>query len=278
MQEVKKVAVLGPRGTFSDSASYEYIKTLDEPVRQVYYSTIDEAMYSIGEECDFAIVPVENTLDGFVDRTLDILLEQDLHITAELSIPVQFSLVANADEIDDIKTLYCQFKANGQCRNTIDRLNGVSIITTESNVQSFDFVKRGRFGEAAIIARHMLEKSDCSFSIENATDSANNVTRFLIVEPGRYTVDVQEDSDVRVSFFVIPQKDEPGMLFNILRAFSENNINLVAIMSRPTRKDIGTYNFYMEIKAGYSEVETIRKTIADVKSRYGFRTLGFYSI
>lgn len=275
---MKKVAVLGPKGTFSDSASYEYIKTLEEPVRQVYYSTIDEAMAGIGTECDFAIVPVENTLDGFVDRTLDILLENNLHISDEISIPVQFSLVANVDSPEEIKTLFVQFKANGQCRKVIETLKGVSIITTESNVQSFDFVKRGRFGEAAIIPKHMLKRSDASFSIENATDSSNNVTRFVIVKPGEAKLNVRKDTKVRASFFVIPQRDEPGILYRILRAFYENSINLVAIMSRPTKKDLGTYNFYMEIKADSADVETIRKTISDVKSRYGVKTLGFYSI
>ena len=275
---MKKVAVLGPRGTFSDSASQAYINTLSEPVEQVYYSSIDEAMYGIGEDCDFGIVPVENTLDGFVDRTLDILLERDLHISEEIGIPVQFSLVANTDTAEEIEKLYVQFKANGQCRNAIDSLGGVEIISTESNMQSFEIVKRGKRGEAAIIPRHMLDRAGCTFSIDNATDSENNVTRFVIVRPGRYEINVRKDSQVRVSFFVVPNRDELGMLFNILRAFSENNLNLVAIMSRPTKKDLGTYNFYMEIRADDSDVDTIIRTVDDVKRTYGLKTLGFYSI
>ena len=98
-----KLAVLGPKGTFSDSASALYIKNTATDMERVYFSTIDEAFHSVGKGCDIGIIPIENTLDGYVQRTIDLLSEEDVHIKEELAIPVQFSLLANAKNKEDIK-------------------------------------------------------------------------------------------------------------------------------------------------------------------------------
>ena len=125
---MKDIAVLGPRGTFTDCASIVYKQKQEIDLNQVYYPTIDETVYSIGKECELAIIPVENTLDGYVQRSLDLLLEMNLHIINELYIPVQFSLVSNTNNLADIKRLYVQFKAKGQCIKIINQLRHIKKI------------------------------------------------------------------------------------------------------------------------------------------------------
>ena len=86
---MKNIAVLGPRGTFTDCASIIYKQKQKIDINQVYYPSIDETVYSIGKECELAIMPVENTLDGYVQRSLDLLLEMNLHrINSELNVKI----------------------------------------------------------------------------------------------------------------------------------------------------------------------------------------------
>ena len=275
---MEKIAVLGPRGTFSDSASIQYIKKFNNDLEQIYYSTIDDAFHSVGMECEVGIIPVENTLDGYVQRTLDLLLELNVYIENEISIPVQFSLISNTKNIEDIKKLYVQFKTNGQCRKFIDSLNDVQIITTESNMESFDKIKEGNIGEAAIIPGHMFEHSSAPFKIKNVTDAINNHTRFIVVREGALKVDIVNNKDIKVPLYIMPDNDRPGILFDILKEFSLNKINLVSIMSRPTKLDMGTYNFYLEINGDFKQKEKIINTINKIKEDYKIKILGFYSI
>ena len=275
---MEKIAILGPRGTFSDSASIEYINKFNNDLEQIYYSTIDDAFHSVGAECEVGIIPVENTLDGYVQRTLDLLLEMNVYIENEISIPVQFSLVSNTKNIEDIKKLYVQFKTNGQCRKLIDSLCDVQIITTESNMESFNKIEEGNTGEAAIIPGHMFEHSTSPFKIKNVTDAVNNYTRFIVVREGELKVDITDNKDIKVPLYIMPENDRPGILFDILKEFSLNKINLVSIMSRPTKLDMGAYNFYIEINGKFKQKEKIISTLKKINEDYKIKILGFYSI
>lgn len=273
-----KLAILGPKGTFSDNAGIEYLINNNLSYEKVYYQTIDDVIFSIGNECDRGIVPIENTLDGYVQRTLDLLLETKTHIIGEISVPVQFSLVANVEKIEDIKDLYVQFKSNGQCRTFINSLNNINIITTNSNMESFNLAKKGAYGSSAIIPRHMLHKSDADFKIDNVTDAKKNFTRFVIIEKGEYKNISFGEKDIKSSVFITPKEDKPGMLFDILKSFAKNNINLVSIMSRPQKTDMGKYNFYIEINGASHKKEVILNTIDEINEKYGVKILGMYSL
>lgn len=277
-QLMSKIAVLGPKGTFSDSAYQAYCRKSSEALIPCYYSTIDETFHAVGKECGFGIVPVENTLDGYVQRSLDLLLEMNLHILTELTVPVQFSLAANAAGLEDIKTLYVQFKSSGQCRRAIDRLAGIRLVITESNMESFYKLKEGKQGEAAIIPQHMFRREEWEFGLENVTDSANNVTRFLVIQPGESQTAGAMEERIKVPLYVMPAFDEPGVLFQILKIFNDNRINLVSIMSRPTKKNMGTYNFYLELSGEKGQWEKIKEAVEQVQSRFPVKILGVYSV
>lgn len=277
---MKKIAVLGPKGTFSDSASGEYIRSSDCKAEQIYYPTIDDAFHAVGEECDICIIPIENTLDGYVQRTLDLLLEMDAHIVGEITIPVKFSLIANVKTMNEIKKIYVQFKTNGQCRKFIHSLQGVGIVTTESNMESYyKIVEDDIEGEAAIIPCHMLSLSGERFKIEDVTDFENNFTRFAVIERGKdFSVENDRNKRIRIPLYVLPNMDHPGMLVEILKGFSDNKINLVSIMSRPTRKIMGTYNFYIEIEGSYEERDKILEELNRINKNYDIKILGAYSV
>ena len=275
---MKKIAVLGPEGTFSDNAAREYLKSEGIIMERMYFPTIDEAFHSVGRECDCGIIPMENTLDGYVQRTIDLLSEENVHIAKEILIPVQFSLLADCAGVNEIKRLFVQFKAAGQCRRFADGLKGVSVVATESNMESYYRFKNGIRGDAAIVPTHIAKDDVAGLKIDNITDSESNFTRFIVIEPGESKIKPKKDRQFKASVYITPEVDRPGMLFEILSAFYGNRINLVSIISRPTKKEMGTYNFYIETKGDFGEKEAVIKALDEIKKNYGIKVMGIYSV
>lgn len=318
-----KVAVLGPKGTFCDKAFAEYKirygeklcmegRAAGEPetLEVTYCPTIDEVFELVcspeneSDAAELGIVPIENTLDGYVMRTLDLLLEKEVRIIDENLVPVQFSLVANAGSREEIETIYVQFKANGQCRQFINSMKQVKLITTESNMESYYSIGDKK-GAAAIVPKHIADAESGRFVIENVTDADKNYTRFVLFRRGsventrstaslaevvegaadRNTVDgvgqaekisASHSGRVRIPVYIMPTVDRPGLLYAILRIFYEHQINLISIMSRPTKQEMGTYNFYIEIDGLREMLDTILDTLSQIEVYNDIKILGIY--
>lgn len=296
-----KIAVLGPEGTFCDEAYQEYKKIFvphtGEQLESHFCATIDDIFDAVCEEgiCEYGIAPVENMLDGYVQRTLDLLLEKSVHIVDENQVAVQFALIGNVQRKEDIKKVYVQFKANGQCRQFLNSLHQVTIITTESNMESF-YKMGDEPGAAAIVPQHITGTVADKVILENVTDAKENHTRFLIFKKENFDVesldlqkqleDVLKEScqeglpgdteKVRIPVYIIPATDRPGILFDILRRFYENRINLISIMSRPTKQAMGTYNFYIEIDCLKARLDIILDTIRQIQVYNDIKILGIY--
>lgn len=305
------IAILGPRGTFSDKAYLQYKK--GNELNPIYCPTIDEVFERVLDGCDYGIVPIENTLDGYVLKTLDLLLQKNVHIIDENIVPVQFSLLGNADSLDDIKELYVQFKASGQCCDFINTLSDTKIISTESNMESY-YNMGTKENVAAIVPLHVAleekEKKRVKLIIDNVTDSDSNYTRFIIIKKneisiendiersarsntessaGNNTRNSTENSDVsadepvtgntkkiRIPVYIMPNTDRSGVLFEILKDFYEKNINLISILSRPTKKEMGTYIFYLEIDGDNSQLDDIIESFKEIKKQNDIKILGIY--
>ncbi len=291
-----KIAVLGPQGTFSDKAYEQYVgichkKNNDIAYEAVYYPTIDDVFKAVLEskqsvEPMLGVVPIENTLDGYVMRTLDLLLEREVQILDEITVPVAFSLVGNVKSLDEIDTLYVQFKALGQCREFINDLNNVKIVNTESNMESYYRIEN-KAGSAAIVPTHIAREEKERFVHFDVTDSDYNHTRFVVFENG--VVDagnndglatelqgVKASDKVRIPVYIMPKEDRPGLLFEILKNFYDNRINLISIMSRPTKQELGTYNFYLEIDVLYERLQVVCDTLRLVENNNKIKLLGVY--
>lgn len=143
-------------------------------------------------------------------------------------------------------------------------------------------------GVAAVVPKHIADVEREKFVIENVTDAGNNYTRFVIFKRGRcgvYDIDnakkhlAQENGSarVRIPVYILPKTDRPGLLYDILREFYTNKINLISIMSRPTKQGMGIYNFYIEIEGMCSRLETILNSLEKVKKENDKRILGIYS-
>lgn len=269
------IGVLGPKGTFCDLAFSKFMKQFDmKNVNINYFSTISKVSRNI-EKNDFSVLPLENSLDGYVQETLDALLEKNCHIICDLVIPVDFAFVSFEKDIKNIKKLYVQFKAYGQCLDFINCHN-FEIYQTNNNVESLERMIEDSNNTGAIIPIHLLENINdkINLKIEHIIDRENNYTRFVLVGSGReYLKD-----DLKCSLWICAKNDTPGTLSNALKIFQEHQINLTCIMSRPTKNELGTYNFYVEFMVE-NKKEKLDKIISDLEKEKAFeaKLLGVYS-
>lgn len=265
-----KIAVLGPKGTFSESAGIQYLKERETEGEILYFSSIGETVKSLRyPSVDLAVVPLENSSDGYVQETLDLLLKEEVCIVNQVEIPIRLKLMGNVDSLEGIRNLYVQFKAKGQCRNLIRSLKGVSLIVTESNVDAFLRLKACRPGDAAIVPSH-LSAEGVPFVLDDVGDHSSNFTRFVVLRKGKFS----SGKGKKISLFVLPETDRPGVLFSILEKFARAGINLTSIMSRPRGGKIGAYNFYLEAEVG--DESALDKALAGLKRETDVRILGIY--
>lgn len=275
---MSKIATLGPAGTFSELATKKYIEKTNKNIETTFYPTITKVFNAIGEECELGIVPIENTLDGYVQLVLDLLAQADLQIIHELVLPIQFSFVANALDISGIKKVYAQFKTQGQCCNFLEQFNSIKVITTESNGESFEKLKEGIIGESAIIPRYILNTENrFPFIIENITDSQDNETRFVILSKNTESYDVNKH--YRTSIVIMDAiNNKPGVLSKILNEFSSRNINLTSIISRPTKRALGKYYFFIDIEGHYDIDKNIGQAIEIISKNNTVKVLGSFPV
>jgi prephenate dehydratase len=261
-----KYLVLGPEGTFTDLA-YQKIKNDDDIAD--YRSSIEDVLSAVSEDA-LGIVPIENTLDGYIQPSLDGIFKNRLWIIDEIRIPIAFSLIGNIHVLDDIRKLYVQFATKGQCRDFIEKLSDVSIVLTESNSGSFQSVKNAAFGEAAIVPSHLIESKN-PFILPNVADKENNETRFVIVSKKKQILAFET---YRVTFIVTPVIDRPGLLYDILGTFNTFHINLTSILSRPTREHMGKYHFFLEIKLSGVKLENVIEILSKSNDAYALQVIG----
>ncbi|MBC2582740.1 prephenate dehydratase domain-containing protein [Clostridium sp. DJ247] len=274
---MNKLAVLGPSGTFSELAAKKYMDLTDKSLEITFYPSIGKAFNAVGTKCDFGIIPIENSLDGYVQPTLDLLSTSDVHIIYELCISIQFSFVANVSNISDVKKIYAQFKTQGQCSCFLDKFINTKIITTESNGESLDEVKRRTLGEGAIVPKHSLGIGEkFSYSIKDVTDSPDNQTRFIVIS--KHKINYSPSDQFKTSIVIMNAMDKPGVLSKILNEFSERNINLTSITSRPTKKGLGKYYFFIDMDGNYAKDENLKNAIDKISKEHVVKVLGYYPL
>ena len=264
-----KVAVLGPKGTYSEIACIKYLEEKNLNYEMVYYNSIDEAVHSLNSECDFAIVPIENTLDGYVQKTLDLLLEDNITVIDQLSIKVSFKLVSN-EKIEQVRKIYAQFKAINQCVNFINKIPNVKIINTESNIISYELWNESKKFSASIVPTHL--KTNAIYEIDDITDSNNNYTRFFVLSKNSKMEEY--DDLMRIPLYIIPLTEHPGLLYEILKVFNDYKINLTSILSRPKKIIMGEYNFYLEIEATKQQLYNFLHHVDSTNTKFKIKILG----
>lgn len=269
-----RIATLGPKNTFSDLATQRYINKKKSLFTTLYYNTLSETFQAISEQCDIGILPIENLSEGYVQVVLDNLLDTNLQVIAELLLPIQFSFVAECEKVSEVTDLYVQFVAQGQCSEFINQLDNVRIHSTQSNMESLKLARDKGIGAGAIIPTHALGcESENRFIRENVTDYENNQTRFLVL--GKEIQPRLKMGEYKTTLVVKNEDDHPGLLSNIVNAFSSEKINLTSIMSRPTKSQFGKYHFFIDID-GHKEDADISRALQSIKNQHPLKVIGSY--
>lgn len=235
-------AYLGPVGTFTESALKQITTTSDTliPFANVT-ATLDAVRAGVATH---ALVPIENSVEGVVARTLDELATGDpLIITGEVTLSVTFALMAKqaAGKISRIAT---HPHAEAQCRTFIAlHYPDAEIISTASTAAAAEAISRGEF-DAAIAAPFAAEHYNLEVIASNIGDNDGAVTRFVLVtKPGFIPAPTGHD---RTSLAAFIGRDHAGALLEVLTEFSVRGVNLTFIQSRPTGRELGHYHFIID--------------------------------
>ena len=269
------IAHLGPKGTFSDFAATTYAKSRsDLSTHLEAYPTIAQAIRATEQgEADFCVVPVENSIGGGVMITLDTLWElETLQIQQAFTLPVRHAFISKADSIDSVQTVYSHPQALAQCRNWLaEHLPDVKLIPTNSTSEPMPIGKEDERA-GAIASSWGARLYDLPILAHPINDYADNHTRFWVL--GRQPATAGEYTSMA---FSLPT-NEPGALLKPLQLFSALNINMSRIESRPTKRLLGEYAFFIDVEANASE-PTMRTALELLKMHTGtLKYLGSYNL
>lgn len=279
-----KFSVLGPAGTFADVAAKAYLKTL--PFNNVffdYHPTFDQVYQAVSGD-NIGLLPLENQLDGYVSATLQRLQTADVTEIGEVTIPVNFGLVANVSDSQQIKQLYVQFKTEGQCQELLSTIPNVQLITTSSNMISLAKFQAGQPGDVAIIPQSQMSDLSAPLMIDNVADQSDNRTRFIVFQskPANLATLAQKSlatDRFKAPLFVTPAfNDRPGTLYDILGYFAASQLNLVALMSLPTKTQLGVYSFYLEVSGTREQQAELFLALEKMATNYQVHPLGYYAV
>ena len=245
----KKIALLGPKGTYSHAAVHKY----DSVLEPVFFPTITAVIESVRKgEYQKAVLPFENSIQGTVVEMIDGLYEHKLQIADEVVLDIAHC-IAGIEEIDtkNIDAIYSHPQALGQCKNYIqNRFPQAKVIPTASTAAAFEKIKSENVKTALAIGSEFgAEGAGLTILDTNIQDLKDNQTVFVVIDPEI------EKSPLKHSWFVLhPREDRVGLLYDILGLFKERNINLNNIVSRPAKEGLGVYLFYVSIDISSTEV------------------------
>jgi chorismate mutase/prephenate dehydratase len=264
-----KVAFMGPRATFSHLAAMQHFGLAAELVPQ-------RSIPAVFEEVEkgralYGVVPVENSTEGVVTHTLDMFMESELVINAEILLEVSHYLLSRTGRMEDVKKVYSHPQPLAQCRNWLEEnLPNVPLVDVASTTLAAQIVNED-YSAAAIASQYAASLYDLKVVRERIEDQVNNFTRFLVI--GKKLAEPSGKDKTSLMFAV---KDEPGILYRMLEPFASRAINLSKIESRPMKKKAWEYIFFLDL-TGHVADAAIAAAIKDLKQYCQFvKVLGSY--
>ncbi len=253
-------AFLGPRGSFSEEAAL--MRTDSEGL--VAFTSFPALVSAVETGlADEAVLPIENSIEGAVSTTLDLLIhETPLRISGELAVPVRHFLITRPGvKLDDVRVVTSHPQALGQCRRFLERcLPGVEQVAALSTSGSVQEVAQGTDDHrAAIGTARSAEIYGGHILARDIQDVRSNVTRFVVLSPA----DSPPTGDDKTSLGFCIRENVPGALHAILSEFAEANIQLTKIESRPTKGWLGDYVFLIDLE-GHREDERVAPVLERV--------------
>jgi chorismate mutase / prephenate dehydratase len=264
-----KVAFFGPKATFTHQAALQQFGLSAELVQQKSIPAVFEEVEK--GRAQYGVVPVENSTEGMVSHTLDMFMESELKINAEVMLEIHHYLLSRTGRFDDIKKVYSHPQPIAQCRNWLaDSLPNVPVVDVASTAVAAQIVGED-YTAAAIASELAATMYDLKVVRERIEDQVNNFTRFLVI--GKKLADKSGDDKTSLMFSV---KDEVGILYRMLEPFAKRSINLSKIESRPLKKKAWEYIFFLDLVGHISE-QDVADAVQELKGCCQFvKVLGSY--
>ena len=234
--------------------------------------SIDEVFSNVqSDESQYGVVPVENSTEGAVSRTLDLMLNTDLKICGEIILPVHHNLISSCKNIKSVKKIYAHGQSLAQCHNWI--MNNLPNVETQAVLSNAEGAKlsKNEKGAAAIASERASKLFKLNILRQNIEDEKSNTTRFLVLS----TQETKRSGHDKTSI-VVATKNKPGAIADLVEPFAKNKVSMTKLESRPAKIGMWEYVFFIDIE-GHKEDANIKKSLLEVESKASFlKHLGSY--
>ncbi len=269
LQHPMKVAYLGPEGTFTEAA---VLKHFGHSIDTRPQGAIDEVFREVeAGAVDYGVVPIENSSEGAVDHTLDMFINSPLRICSEIELRIHHNLMARMQDMSGIGKVCAHQMALAQCREWLDaHLAGVERVPVSSNAEAARIACE-EAGTAAIASLHAADLYGLNVISRNIEDHPDNTTRFLVIG-----LRIPAPSGRDKTSLLVSTANKPGALYRLLKPLAEHGISMTRIESRPSRRGMWTYVFFIDVE-GHIQDPNLASAIAALEQEASMvKVLGSY--
>jgi chorismate mutase/prephenate dehydratase len=269
LEDFLAVAYLGPQGTFSQEAA---IRHFGGSIETRSCATIDEVFKQVETGVTgYGVVPVENSTEGAIGRTLDLLLTTPAKVCGEIMLPVRQCLMSRAKNRAGITKVYSHTQSLAQCQHWLARhLPGAERIAVVSNAEAARLAARDA-KSAAIASRTAAELYKLKVLARDIQDESRNTTRFLVL-----SCEDSAPSGRDKTSLIVSTRNAPGAIHDLLSPLAKNGVSMTRLESRPARTGLWEYVFYIDIE-GHARDDKVVQALAEVERKASFvKNLGSY--
>lgn len=269
LEQPMRASFLGPAGTYSEEAARN---RFGSAAKLLPCATLDEALATAEKQkADVAVLPVENSTEGAVNRTLDLLLETPLQIIGEMDLSIHHQLLSRANKLEDITTVAAHPQALAQCHDWLQKnLPHAKQVAMDSNAQAAQAAQT-KPHMAAIAGKLAARQYDLPALATNIEDDSANTTRFLVLGSVPVTATGRDKTSLICS---VPNR--PGALGELITILSSAGVNMTKLASRPSPTGIWDYVFYIDID-GHKDDASVARALGGLNKHASFvKVLGSY--
>ena len=271
MENAFSVASLGPRGTFSEEA---VVKHFGGQAPVMLCTSIDEVFRSVESgSVGYGVVPIENSTEGAVGRTLDLLLSTPLKICGEVLLPVHQNLLSKSNDISAVKRIFSHAQSLGQCNRWLaQNYPGAERVAVASNAEAAKLA-RDDAESAAIAGRTAAAHYGLTVMANNIEDEPSNTTRFVVISPQ----EVPPSGNDKTSL-VMSTRNVPGAIHELLTPLANNRVSMTRLESRPSRTGLWEYVFFLDME-GHQNEGHVARALEEMRELAAFlKILGSYPV
>jgi chorismate mutase / prephenate dehydratase len=269
LEKALTVAFLGPLGTFSEEAANKQFGGLSAPMQ---CASIDDVFRMVeAGQADYGVVPVENSTEGAVGRTLDLLTATGLKICGEITLAIHHNLLSQEKDLNQISKVYSHSQSLAQCHEWLHQhLPNATLQAVSSNAEGARLAANEQ-GVAAIASERAAELFGLQALAMHIEDDPKNTTRFLVLASHEVAASGKDKTSL-----LIATKNVPGAMVSILEPLAKNQVSMTKFESRPAKMGLWEYVFFVDIE-GHQQDTKVAKALAEISKRASLlKVLGSY--